>query len=200
VRRRLFPVLLALAIATLGIRAFASDCVDPPLMSAGIRPGDTLAYAFVGPWPNAADKTCVEAGIAAWNTANAAPGGSGVAFVPVADGAPPDITVNRIFIDSDAAGNTTDKRYDDDGYVTGFGVQITTHTDLVSDCTGLMKVALHEFGHGQGLGHPNGIGGSSVMNNFYGTDDEGGNLPLAPTDCDEAAVAEASLAPQPEQR
>lgn len=199
-RRRFFPVLVAVAVAALGARAFAADCVNPPLISSGIRPGSVLTYAFVGPWPQDTDKACVEEGIAAWNTANAAPGGSGVSFVPVAAAAPPDITINRVFIESDAAGSTAGRRYDADGYVTGFGVQITTHTDLVSDCTGLMKVAEHEFGHGQGLGHPNGIGGSSVMNNFYGTDDAGGNLPLAPTDCDEAGVTEASLAPQPELR
>lgn len=185
---------MAIAIALAQALAYAAECVQPPVTSLGVRPQATLAYEFLGEWTSD-ELRCAERAIEAWNEANAAEGGSGVEFVPVPADIAPDITVNRVFFGDKTAGATGGKLFDEDGFIVGFAVQVTADSRLVSSCEGVMKVVAHEFGHGQGLGHPADDNAWSIMGQLGGPDDAADNMPLTPTSCDRESAAAASLAP-----
>src|SRR5262249_39034697 len=145
------------------------DC--PPVTGTGLRPNITYNFQFIGSWGSEAD--CVRTAFSRWQAAD---GTSGLNAV-FAEGSPPKITLTKVDLQPPNAGGITSPSRDGDGYVIGFGMQFTNHTDLLQSCDGFLKVTLHELGHGHGLGDTQGTQGSSVMNQMSGPDDGGGNIP-----------------------
>jgi len=153
-----------------------------------MRYGQTLRFSFVGSeWDQIWDdgmsaRACATQAITAWNNANL--NSNRVSFQPVESGQAPSVTFAFTNLGGTTAGGITSPSRDNDGFVTGFGVQVTNDTNLVDQCLALIKVVLHELGHGQGLEDAYGSNGDSVMDQMSGKNDVGGNLPTSPTPCD----------------
>jgi hypothetical protein len=160
---------------------YAQGCINPPSSGGvGWRPGTAVKYSFVGTWSGLL-RDCVEEGIAAWNSANSS---TNNAFFTSQGGGSPQITLSMQNLGGTTGGGMTEPSRDGDGYTTGVGIQFNTNTDILFSCDGFRKVAMHEFGHSQGLDDTQGGGGSSVMNQMSGANDSGGNIPMYPTSCD----------------
>ena len=179
---------LGMVLFTTAGAAILGACINPPA-SQGMRYGQTLRFSFVGSaWDDVWDegavtaRDCAVQAINAWNNANL--NSNRVSFQPVESGQAPRVTFSFSNLAPPYGGGTTDPTRDSDGFVTGFGVQVTTNTNYVDQCVGITKVILHELGHGQGLADTFGSGGDSVMDQLAGKNDAGGNLPTSPTTCD----------------
>lgn len=181
-------VCVIFAVLLLAFNDATAFCLAPPVIKQGARPQATFRYRIVGYYPVEAER-CIDRAFSAWN--DALLDGSQIQFLPAEPKQRIDVTI--FFTDitdimgnrgEDVAGGTTPAFRDEDGYVTGFGVMISTNPELVSSCDGYYKVTLHEIGHGLGLGHPYGEHGTSVMNMLSSTNDDGGNVATFPTACD----------------
>jgi len=186
----ILAVILAIAVLVYFFPEGPTPCVNPPIPTSGIRPNSTLAYLYIGDW-DTPTKECFDKAITSWNLSLV--DRPGVRFVPVETGVGPNVVLLLRDLGKTIGGATIGKAYDDGGYITGFGIALTTNKANVSNCSGIYKVALHELGHGLGLGHPMGTNASSVMNNMSGANDSGGNIAEVPTVCDVNQVALASL-------
>ncbi len=156
-------------------------CISPALMGhMGFEPGTTIKFAFTGSgW--GAEAACVRTAITRWENAAAAVG-MNLDFVE--NSSQPNITLTKVLLSDNKAAGATAPSINSQGYTTGIGLQFTTNTSLLSACNGFIRAALHEIGHALGLADTYGTGGSSVMNQFSGPDDTGGNIPLDVTSCD----------------
>jgi hypothetical protein len=157
------------------------QCPTYTHISQGLRPLTNYNFSFEGANWTDETKGCVRSGLEAWNPANAYT--TGVTFTEVGSGG--NFALRKVHIDGNIAGGVSeDKTYDQYGFMESTTVFFNTNTNLLESCIGHRKVALHEFGHLQGLGDADGSNNSSVMNSFSGKDDSGGNIPMEPTACD----------------
>jgi hypothetical protein len=180
---------LAVGFVLAASAVLVADC--PPINKKGLRPGMLYRFQFVGTWGSEAD--CVRSAFNQWQTSDGA-SGLNTSFT---EGAPAQITLSKTALANGVAGGTTVPTTDDNGYIIGFGIQFTTNTNYLESCDGYHKVGVHELGHGHGLGDASGTQGSSVMNQFSGKDDVGGNVASSPTDCDASQARQASPDPDP---
>ena len=172
--------LLLTAVAVVCAVEIALACISPPGKSGnGWRPDTVVRYQFIGSWNH---QNCVVDALNKWTAANQ--GKSNVSFQPVQSGQSANLTLVKTNLDPGVGGGTTAPSRDNDGYITGIGVQFTDDTNDLDSCTGFLKVALHELGHAQNLDDTSGSGGSSVMNQMAGKNDSGGNIPTDVTSCD----------------
>lgn len=193
-RKILIGIAVCVSLATLIYFSTRSSfaCIEAPILNAGAKPQTEFTYNFVGAHPTDSE-LCIVNAFTAWQTALQE--STQLTFRRAKAGEKTNITIIFTPIRDNIAGATTSTTRDAQGYVTGFGILISTNVDLVSSCQGYYKVALHEIGHGLGLGHPFGTNGTSVMNMLSSMNDANGNVPFAPTFCDIGQVAEASSTP-----
>jgi hypothetical protein len=162
--------------------------------------------------PNSAEGKQIVAASVAWNNADVNNNNSGVVFYQANAQNPAVVTFNNGTTATGVAGVTTF------GPAPGGVLQSATITigantldsngHLIYDAskagysTAFQKNAEHEFGHTMGLSDVSGtsqVPGDTVMNQFLGTNDSGGNVALNPgTDvCDSHSVNSSTTFPQP---
>jgi hypothetical protein len=200
----------AALIVTLGVvaRLIAPLAASPCALAGvapnkvGFRAGATVPWTVHGapdgtPFPSHL-RPCVAAAFAAWTAANAR-SGAGVRFEP----GPGGIIVrfdnaSRLVLTGAHAGAWMEVARGADGALESAIVWLAADPAVISSCEGVTKAALHELGHLHGLADTVRHRAASVMNDFGGADDGRRHIPLAPTPCDAAQAARATLgAPVP---
>ena len=182
--------IVAIAVLIFGVPVAIALACPPGRRLNGVRPGTTLYYQILG--NVGSNSSCVVEGFGKWNTKNATPGGNGVRFEQWTGQVPsPNINVTMADLPAGTPAGITERTRDADTFITGFGILLSDDTNDLESCSGFKKATMHEAGHGQNLGDAFGSGGS-VMNQFAGKDDVGGNIPDEPTDCDRNTAATQS--------
>jgi hypothetical protein len=160
----------------------------PDVNKPGFRPGQIVSYTTAPspdgkPFP-AALVSCVDRAFAAWTAANRR-SGLDVAFVPGPGGI--EVRFDKpggLILPPSRAGAWSGGSRDADGALLTAHIWLTSNRDVLDSCEALTKALLHELGHLHGLADHARFTGPSVMNAYGGKNDEGEQLPMAPTRCD----------------
>lgn len=194
-RHRSFLILLMSAASVVVFVTHASGpCSNANLATQNpLTPQTTFQYRMLSGVPH---QDCIRTAFS--RTSQGPPGtitnGAGVVFQEAGSGQTADITLRMASpgqLPTSAAAGLSRGSQDAYGYYTGGVISYSTNTSLISSCDGFLKATLHELGHLMGLADNYGTNCSTIMNQFSGGNDSGGNLPDHPTQCDEDRTGDA---------